>query len=596
LTTALGLPLDPPARVVRVLPDVPAIDKTFDYLVPDTLGDQVRVGTVVRVELHGRRVGGWVVADGVEPPPGVDLKPISKVTGWGPPSDVIDLADWAAWRWCGRAAHFLVSASADHAVPGLPRPSRGGAAAPVVAPVGAEHEELIRAAFARERALLRLPPAADRYPVVLAAARLGHALVLTPSVAGARHLGLRLRRAGIDVAILPKEWAAARVGSVCVGARSAAWAPVPDLAAVVVLDEHDEAYQREGSPTWHAREVAIERARRAGVPCVLVSPTPSLEALQWAGDDGLLVPSRSVEREGWPIVDLVDRRREEPGRGGLYSERFVKAMREAPGTVVCVLNRKGRSRLLACARCGEATRCEHCSSSMAQADDGTLVCRSCGTPRPMVCQACGATTLKNLRVGVTRAREELEALAREPVVEVTGETSDRSLPPARVYVGTEAVLHQVPKAALVAFLDVDQELLAPRYRAAEEALALLVRAARLVGGGRRGGGRVLVQTRLPQHEVLQAALLAEPGRAADAEWERRRFLQFPPVTAMAAVASVAAPAFVEALGHPIGVEVLGPSDGQWLIRAPDHEVLCDALASVTRPPGRLRLEVDPLRI
>ena len=579
-----------------MLPDVPAIDKTFDYLVPEQLGDQVRVGTMVRVELHGRRVGAWVVADGVEPPPGVALRPIAKVTGWGPPEPLIDLARWAAWRWCGRTASFLGTASPDHAVPGLPRPSRsGGGAAAVVSPVPDDHDELIRLAFTRDRSVLRLPPAADSYPVALAAARLGNALVLAPSVSAARQLGLRLRRAGVDVAILPREWAAARVGSVCVGSRAAAWAPMADVAAVVVLDEHDEVYQEERAPTWHARDVVIERARRAGVPCVLVSPTPSLEAIQWA-DGALLTPSRATEREGWPIVDLVDRRREEPGRAGLYSERFVKAMREAPGTVVCVLNRKGRSRLLACARCGEATRCEHCSSSMAQSDDGRLVCRSCGTARPVVCQACGATTLKNLRVGVTRAREELEALAREPVVEVTGDTSAQSLPPARIYVGTEAVLHQVPSAALVAFLDIDQELLAPRYRAAEQAMALLVRGARLTGDGRRGDGRLLVQTRLPHHEVLQAALLADPGRAADAEWERRRFLRFPPVTALAAVGSVAAPAFIDALGHPAGVEVMGPSDDRWLVRAPDHRILCDALAAVTRPPGRLRVEVDPLRI
>ena len=585
-----------PRRVVRVLPDVPAIDKTFDYLVPEQLGDQVRVGTMVRVELHGRRVGAWVVADGVEPPPGVALRPIAKVTGWGPPEPLIDLARWAAWRWCGRTASFLGTASPDHAVPGLPRPTRsGGGPAVVVSPVPDDHDELIRLAFTRDRSVLRLPPAADSYPVALAAARLGNALVLAPSVSAARHLGLRLRRAGVDVAILPREWAAARVGSVCVGSRAAAWAPMADVAAVVVLDEHDEVYQEERAPTWHARDVGIERARRAGVPCVLVSPTPSLEAIQWA-DGALLTPSRATEREGWPIVDLVDRRREEPGRAGLYSERFVKAMREAPGTVVCVLNRKGRSRLLACARCGEATRCEHCSSSMAQSDDGRLVCRSCGTARPVVCQACGATTLKNLRVGVTRAREELEALAREPVVEVTGDTSAQSLPPARIYVGTEAVLHQVPSAALVAFLDIDQELLAPRYRAAEQAMALLVRGARLTGDGRRGDGRLLVQTRLPHHEVLQAALLADPGRAADAEWERRRFLRFPPVTALAAVGSVAAPAFIDALGHPAGVEVMGPSDDRWLVRAPDHRILCDALAAVTRPPGRLRVEVDPLRI
>ena len=126
--------------MVRVLPDVPAIDKTFDYLVPDAFGDQVRVGTVVRIALHGRRVGGWVVDDWVEPPPGVTLLPLSKVTGWGPPPELLSLADWAAWRWCGRAATFLVSASADHAVPGLPRPSRAPSAATVASPVVAEHD------------------------------------------------------------------------------------------------------------------------------------------------------------------------------------------------------------------------------------------------------------------------------------------------------------------------------------------------------------------------------------------------------------------------------------------------------------------------
>jgi primosomal protein N' (replication factor Y) len=162
-------------------------------------------------------------------------------------------------------------------------------------------------------------------------------------------------------------------------------------------------------------------------------------------------------------------------------------------------------------------------------------------------------------------------------------------------VGTEAALHQLDAADVVAFLDLDQELLAPRYRAAEEALALLVRAARLVGG-RGGGGRLLLQTRIPQHEVVQAALLADPGRVATAEADRRRELAYPPATAMAVVSGPSAAAWVEAFGHPTGVEVLGPADGRWLLRAPDHDTLCGAMAGVPRPPGRLRLEVDPLRI
>jgi primosomal protein N' (replication factor Y) len=162
-------------------------------------------------------------------------------------------------------------------------------------------------------------------------------------------------------------------------------------------------------------------------------------------------------------------------------------------------------------------------------------------------------------------------------------------------VGTEAVLHDVDDADVVAFLDFDQELLAPRYRAAEQALGLLARAARLVGG-REGSGRVVVQTRLPSHEVVQAALLGDPARVAQAERDRRALLRFPPFAALAEVSGASAQAFIDAFGLPVGVEVLGPTDGRWMLRAPDHQVLCDALAATPRPGGRLRVEVDPLRI
>ena len=127
-------------RVVGVLPDVPAIDKVFDYLVPDAMDADVRIGTMVRVQLHGRRVGGWVVAEREAPPEGVRLLPIAKVTGWGPPADLVDLSRWAARRWAGRPANFLRTASPDHAVRGLPPspPSRLGTA---TAGYGAGHTQ-----------------------------------------------------------------------------------------------------------------------------------------------------------------------------------------------------------------------------------------------------------------------------------------------------------------------------------------------------------------------------------------------------------------------------------------------------------------------
>ena len=466
--------------MVRVLPDVPAIDREFDYAVPDRLvppGGSVLVGDVVRVDLHGRRVGGWVTAVGVEPPAGVTVRPVAKVSGRGPSAELLDLAGWAAWRWAGRRVPFVRTASPERVVARLPRAAAGsgqGAPVPVVV------DDVARDAFARPRAVVRLPPAADPFPYVLAAAALGNALILTPALGAARALGVRLRRAGVGVALLPRDWAVAAGGATVVGARAAAWAPMEGLAAVLVLDEHDEGYQEERTPTWHAREVVVERARRAGVPCVLVSPCPTLEAQAWGP---LLAPSRQAERAGWPVVDVVDRRQEDPGRAGLYSPLLVERLRGA-GRVVCVLNRAGRSRLLACARCGELARCEACGASVGQEEPGTLRCRSCATERPALCLACHATVLKNLRAGISRAREELEALAGEPVVEVSASTAGTDLPAARVYVGTEAVLHQVPDAAVVAFLDLDQELLAPRYRAAEQALALIARAARLLGGRR----------------------------------------------------------------------------------------------------------------
>jgi primosomal protein N' (replication factor Y) len=294
------------------------------------------------------------------------------------------------------------------------------------------------------------------------------------------------------------------------------------------------------------------------------------------------------------VVQVVDRRREDLGRTGLYSTATVKALRSR-GRVLGVLNRTGRSRLLACRSCGELARCEVCESAVRQVAEGRLRCHRCDAERPPVCDRCGSVSFKNLRVGVTRAREELEALVGEPVAEVSGDTAGSALPEVRVFVGTEAVLHQVDGAEAVVFLDFDQELLVPRYRAAEQAFGLLVRAARVVGD-RAHGGRILVQTRLPRHEAIVAALHADPSRLASVERERRRALGYPPFEALAEVSGAAAELFVERLERSTGVEIRGPQEGRWRLRATDHETLCDALAGVDRPPGRLRVAVDPLRI
>ncbi|MBW3547727.1 MAG: hypothetical protein KY452_06285, partial [Actinobacteria bacterium] len=527
---------------------------------------------------------------------GVALRPLAKVTGWGPAPELLELAAWAAWRWSGRRAHLLRTASPPRAVRGLPSLDRGTLPSPAGA--GAGGGELTVEALSLARSVLRLPPAADVFPLVVEAARQGTTLVVAPSTVVAADLARRLRGAGVSSALVPGEWAAAAAGArVVVGARAAAWAPAVDLAAVVVLDEHDESHQEESQPTWNARDVAAERARRAGARCVWVSPCPSLEALVWAPQ---LVPSRSAERAGWPVVEVVDRRKEEPLRADLYSPRLVELVRAAAaagaGPAVCVLNRKGRAAMLACPGCGDLARCPGCGAVVAAGDEqAVLVCRRCEAVRPSSCLSCGAGRLKLLRPGVSRAREDLERLVGTPVEEITGDRATGAGTDARVLVGTEAVLHRAHSAAVVAFLDLDAELLAPRYRAAEQAMALVVRAARLLGG-KAERGRLVLQTRLPRHEVVEAALHADPARVATAEAERREALRFPPTTALAVVSGAPAAAFVEKVRGQPEVEVLGPADGSWLVRAPDHRRLCDALAAVPRPPGRLRVAVDPPRI
>ena len=194
-----------------------------------------------------------------------------------------------------------------------------------------------------------------------------------------------------------------------------------------------------------------------------------------------------------------------------------------------------------------------------------------------------------VKPGVSRLREELEAAANRPVAAVTGDSD--VLPAVGVYVGTEAVLHRVRGVDVVAFLDFDAELLAPRYRAAEQAMALLVRAARLAGP-RRERGRVLVQTFVPDHEVLRAAQLGDPGRLADAELARREALGLPPFRALAVVEGADAGEFAGSTGLEFARTAKGA-----MLRADTWMELGAALVSAPRPLGsRLRVEVDPPRV
>jgi primosomal protein N' (replication factor Y) len=535
----------------------------------------------VRIPLQGRRVRGWVVEDRVTPETTAVLRPVLAAVSEGPPPDVVALTEWVAWRWCGPRVAVLRTASPPNNVP-------------IFQPASVEHAQ--RAQLTPVGRVARVPPLHDRRTDVEALlAATGSSIVCVADGARAGSLARWLTQRGRSVARFHSDepaaartaaWRTAARGScVVVGGRIAAFAPVPDLAAVILVDDADEALQEERVPTWHARDVLLERATRAGATWSVLSPAPTVEAAA-AVDFAVTAPPEDVERAGWPRVIVVDRREQPPG-AKLLTEQLADALRSTDGLAVCVLNRRGRFRLLACDRCHELIRWDRTDE------------------RPALCPACGGTKLRVIRAGVTRVREELAALVpgRE-VVDIDAGSGDDAAGTAGIVVGTEAVFHRADvrrrRPALVALLDFDQELMAPRYRAASLALWLAVRGAQLLAARPRPETLLLIQTRVPDHDVVRAIRDARPQLVLDTEAALRRATGAPPFGALAELSGEDAPlrAAVDALGV-LGVRVLGPNDGRVLVQAADDATLAAALHDAlptARAAGRIRVAVDPPRV
>ncbi len=384
-------------------------------------------------------------------------------------------------------------------------------------------------------------------------------------------------------------WRRAAAGEcVVVGGRVAALAPVPDLAAAVVVDDADEALQEERVPTWHARDVLAERARRAGAAFTVVSPVPTIEAEALVGLASS-APAPDVEAAGWPRVVVIDRREQPPG-AKLFSAPLADALRGTDGLAVCVLNRRGRFRMLACDACHELLRWDR------------------NADRPVVCPACGEARLRVVRAGVKRVGEELAALLPgKHVVDLDADTGAVA-PHVDVVVGTEAALHRRDlrrrRPTLIAYLDFDQELLAPRYRAATQALWLVVRGAQLLAARPRSETRLLLQTRIPDHDVVRARRdrsSAARDRRGDRIAPARSAIRHSARSPSSPATTLRSPSLRTRSLHSLRLPVraLGPSDGRVLVQSGTWDELSAALHATlpaARAAGRLRVVVDPPRV
>jgi primosomal protein N' (replication factor Y) len=563
-------------RCVRVVTENAAIDRAFDYEVTPGVS-QVGVGDRVRVNFNNRSLRGWVTGD-VEATR--DLKAIEKWLGLGPPPEMIALLEWAARRWFAPLSRFLLAASPGVIVRELP------VAPGLVAP----DQDVAAQAVAIEPGVVLASPSDDPLGLILHAhqstlTRTGSLLVLVPTEAWAQRLRGRLEQRGIAVAQGDARWDQMRAGwPVIIGARGSALAPAPRLRGAVLIDADDEAFRSESSPTWDATTMLFERCRRDDAPWwfTSVAPSPTLLALGRVHPWGELT-------HGWPRIDVVDRREADPHDGVLTRHTLEAAHRALEGTepvaVVVILQRLGHGRLLACRRCGELARCAQCHQAEVEVDD-ELACADQHERRARFCRSCGSTALRKVRVGVSSLARDVALQLSVRVDEVTAASAAEIT--SRVVVGTEAVFSRVRRCSLVVFIDFDQYLLAPRESARRHALGAVAKAGRLVGSRREGRGSVVVQTRR-HDEVIDALVNGDVEAVVRDDAATAELLGLPPYGARAVVSGEVAEEFVSQIdGSVVRVRRV---DDTWVLSTAEVDVLTNELRAVTRPPGRLRVEV-----
>jgi primosomal protein N' (replication factor Y) len=493
---------------------------------------------------------------------------------------------------------------------------------------------------------------------VAAALRRGkRALVLLPEIALTGQVLERFaRRFGRPPAVWHSEiggaarrrlWRRIALGRepIVIGARSALFLPLSSLGLIVVDEEHDGSFKQEDGVAYQARDMAVARARLEDCPVVLVSATPALETSWQArsgeapeqGADGaphLILPARHGGA-AMPEIGLVDLRRDRPPRGAWLSPRMRAALCEtltAGEQALLFLNRRGFAPLTLCRACGHRLRCPNCSAWLVTHRlRERLLCHHCGYGRalPEHCPACGTLdALVACGPGVERLAEEAARLlpgARSAIL-----TSDRPATPSEaaallqamrdhrldLLIGTQIIAkgHHFPDLTLVGVVDGDLGLAGGDLRAAERQFQLLYQVAGRAGRGARPG-RVLIQTHLPEHPVMQAIASGDKARFYAEELAERRAAGLPPFGRLAALIVAGRDpgetrAFAAALARRapdlLGLRVLGPAPAPIALLRGRHRqrLLVIAAPEIDLPavlapwlkghrlPGSLRLQID----
>lgn len=629
--SSAGSPAEKLPLIAAVVPLVPAwrLDRSFDYLVPQTLASDVSAGMLVRVPLGHRRVRG-VVVEVARRAPERELEEVAGIVLGVPlcPPPLTALAEWTAVRYAvprGRAyARFVPPRVRVRA--GEIRRSGAGPAAELV-PRYEGGGELLGALGRGEAGVwcFRCTSDADQGALVseLAAAARGQTLVCVPEVRfGSKVLEAvssrlpHLVRVDSEVSDgdRARAWMALASGHVLGGGgRAAVFAPAPGLSLIVVSDEHHPSYKEDRAPRYDARRVAIERSRLQGAMCVLMSPTPSVEtgAAAQGGGFGSVVPARSDQRAARPIVEVVDPPTDSAVSRTLHAR--IRAALDRRERVALLAPRRGYARALWCAECRRSLRCPVCESGLSfDLAPRRVRCGRCGfsAAAPDVCPTCGASNWRRVGAGSERLADQLQKMfPRASVARADPETLQAGeLPPTdrdvyvTTWIGTKPTIR--PEVSLVGVLDADALIRRSDFRAAESAYEALVEMAAWAGAG----GRLVVQSAESMHHAIQAVVRADYSYFLRHELADRTELGYPPAAELVRVTAdgprarvaleAAAAASRGAGGHVLGpIPLRAPRAGlEILVKCPDAFEVASALRGILAAgPGgaTLRVDVDP---
>jgi primosomal protein N' (replication factor Y) len=395
---------------------------------------------------------------------------------------------------------------------------------------------------------------------------------LTPAMAAQLYTAFSGHVALLHSALTPEEraeqWHRIRAGDarIVVGTRSAVFAPVANLGLLIVDEEHDASYKQEENPRYHARDVAVMRAKLNSATIVLGSATPSLESWRNAKTDryALIEMAQRVADRPLPVVELVDMRKEfqETGQEQLFSRQLIEETQstlDRGEQAIILLNRRGYSFVVMCRACGEKLQCENCAISLTYhkpiADNADpsptgqrLQCHYCGYKRtvPKVCPECRSEHLHFLGAGSQQGEERLQEIfphariGRMDRDTVRGRHDMERLlhrlhsGEINLLVGTQMIAkgHDIHGVTLVGVVGADFALGLPNFRAAERVFQLLTQVSGRAGRGELPG-RVLVQTYHSDHYAIQFAAAHDFKGFAEKELQFRRWMHYPPFTALA---------------------------------------------------------------